>query len=231
MSLNITLDISVDDPNIPVIDPIQALIRPSSLAIYDCQSSQDLSGRGNHMTLSAANVITATGITLTNTNGFIATPMDEPDEFTIISCHNLSGDPTTAKQLVGNFAPNNGFRWQLSSQFGGLVVSTEVEPETLPFTFYGAWTIQAVTVNATQMQRITHSGATTSAQLGGARKKSSNKIWINGADSSTNIFVKDGFNGTLGFMLVYDEVVPSNDIIKLMDVVTGIMADRGQPVP
>lgn len=226
------LDTTINNDELPFIEPAMQLIRPSSLAVYDMLSTRDISG---HTALSFTGSFNSQGAVV-DASTFINTNISEMDNITLIYCWNIS--------VVGTNQLGFGNRTPASVPFSGislskqdtttsLYVSTGLSSPasvTVGGNFLGGWTAQTITVSNSQAQRITRSGTVTQATIT-SRSKSTVPIYINGMPSSISSPVTTGGVGTVGFFCAYNEILSSTDAISYMGVIASIMAARGVTIP
>lgn len=235
--MRMILDATINNSNLPLIDPLISLVKPESLGVYGMLDLTDSSGVSGN--LSYAGSFGASGALLTaDSAGVITTPVKEQDEMTIIVCWNMAQVANTVSVAIGNMtpeaAPFSGWRhYTAANGTGQTTMGTGASsPATTSFAggTVGAWTVQAFTISNSLIQKITHSGAVTSAAVS-ARSKSALPFYINGVPDNVAAPQKGGNTGTIGLVAFYNKVFTTAEIVALLDSAAAIMADRGVIVP
>ncbi|MGU3729692.1 hypothetical protein [Klebsiella michiganensis] len=229
--MRIILDTIIDNDELPFIEPAMQLIRPSSLAVFDMQSLRDISGKSS---LEFSGTFNSQGAAV-DASTFLNTNVAEVDDMTLIYCWNLSVVGTNQLGL-GNRTPASvpfsGISLSKQDTTTALYVSTGLSSPasvTVGGNFLGAWTVQAITVSASQAQRITKSGTVTQSAIT-SRAKSSIPLYINGIPAGISSPVSTGGIGTVGFFCAYNEILSATDAMNYMGIISSIMAARGVSV-
>lgn len=235
--MRIVLDTQFTNPDLPLVDPLFALITPELIAGYGMQSNKDFSGNGRDFTWGGS--FSSAGAVLTNdANGIITTPVTEQDAMTIIFAWNIAPVSGQISHVIGNMtpaaAPFSGFRHYINaSAVGNTSAGTGLaSPQTQSFSggAHGAWTAQALTISPTKMQKVTHSGSVLSVNLT-SRSKSPLPFYVNGVPADVAAPQRGGLTGTIGLLAFYKAEYSVDKIKSLLDGAASIMAERGVTVP
>ncbi|HEJ8055909.1 TPA: hypothetical protein SMI48_002240 [Serratia marcescens] len=224
-----------------VIDPRIPLITDSLLAGYDCLTNLDFSGRGNNFSYGGG-FNNQGAILANNAAHVIQTPVIEQDEMTVIGCWNIAA-PNAAASLVNNMDVSDPLAFRgnriirLDTNVGQIDVATGIANPTLtsmPTGVAGAWTIRAWSWNNSTLREIFHSGAIANTRTlsDGRAKNIARGFSVNGVPAGVpGGSITAGTDGTLGFMLFYNEFIDPAVAKSRMDIVADIMLRRGVVVP
>ncbi|HBW7903943.1 TPA: hypothetical protein MFG25_002884 [Klebsiella pneumoniae] len=233
--MRIMLDTVINNDELPFIEPAMQLIRPSSLAVYDMQSLEDLTGNA---VMDFSGTFNSQGAVLSSVTDFINTKINEKDNMSLIFCWNLAARSgvsfTSISNLTPNAAPYSGCRLATdaagaSSWSAGTGLASP-SVTTLGLNYVGAWTVQTLTISPTAIQRISHGGTLTSAALT-SRSKSNYPLHLNAIPDNIPAYIKTGTTGTIGFFCAYEEILSAGDAVASMNIIASIMATRGVTVP
>ena len=237
-SLRTIYDVTFNLDYTNIIDPRIPLITDTLLAGYDCLSNRDFSGRGNHFTWNGG--YNAQGaILLNDSNHIIQTPVIERDEMTVIGCWNLAANANNAS-LVNNLDTSSAsYRGGRISKLSGGIGQFDIATgnagslNSISTGVAGGWTVRAWSWNSTTLREILHSGSVGSSVNMSARAKNVSRGYsVNGVPAGVSGgSISAGAQGTLGFLLFYNEFMDLAVAKSRMDTVATIISGRGQFVP
>jgi len=231
--MRLTLDTVIDNPDLPLIEPALALVRPSTIEVFDMLSPSGITGA---LSLGYAGTFNSIGAVL-EADKPLNTNVIERDDMTFIVCWNMERASGQAVNALGNLspatAPFTGLRLGTGTNNAAsfLVASGNTSPTNFgvtPATHTGAWTVQAYQASNSMVKRITHGGSETMTAVT-SRVKSSSPIYLNGLPFASPITA--GTTGTIGMFCAYNEIIPTAECVDLMDKIASIMGSRGVAVP
>ncbi|MBK0003355.1 hypothetical protein [Erwinia sp. S38] len=235
--MRIVLDATINNPDLPLINPSAALISDTMVAGYNMLSTKDFSGRGNDFSWNGT--FDASGAVLLNDPDHVMTlPFADTPEMTVIFCWNLATATAGGNRwLYGNGKPGStavSIKDGIFHRATGATVSLGVGATDMGTTLVaqstGAWTLQAHRYSSTLIERITRSGGITS-QAVTARNAGTGPFYVNGQPSSLSPAYASGGAGTIGMMLFYNELTDDATLASRMATVWDIMTSRGISVP
>ncbi|AWN08642.1 hypothetical protein HOT32_gp59 [Erwinia phage Faunus] len=227
--------VRINNSSLVVVDKQVSLLTNTLLAGYDMLSNKDFSGRGNDFEYGGG--FSAQGAALADDAAhIIKTNVMEQEEMTVIGCWNL-GQSSVAASFINNFNGTGpeytGTRIVKQANDQGLmnIAAGGFGLEQLAFTFTGAWTTRAFRWNSSVLDVVYHSGLKNTKNLSG-RLIGNNPFVLNGVPEGVNGGgIVNGFSGTLGFLLFYNELTPDSVCVERMNTLASIMSDRGVLIP
>jgi len=235
--MRIILNTIINNPDLPVINPVASLISSSMIAGYSMTSNKDFSGKGNHFTWNGS--FDSSGAVLANdANHVISLPFADTTNMTVIFCWNVAAAASGSNRwLYGNSKPGTSGSTIIDGVFhratGSNVtmgIGTAGGGSSLAAQSTGAWTMQAHRFSETTIERITRAGAVTQASVTG-RVAGASPIYVNGQPSSVNANYSSGSAGNLGMMLFYNELTDNSTLATRMETISSIMSGRGVTIP
>jgi len=236
--VRIILNSKIDNPDLPQIDPLRALVNDYSLGLYGMLSSADSSFKSG--ALSFAGEYNEQGAVLTkDTSSVITFPVPETEEMTILVCWDLHLSSDMNQVALGNItpaaAPFSGFRhvsYTTGVQYSQIATGGTNPSLTLQTVgSFGAWTAQALQITPTTFRRITHSGGVNETALASRVISDLGYFYANGSPESLATPAGGGQEGTMGLVAFYNKAFTTEETVALLDSVAAVMAARGVVIP
>jgi len=239
--MRLILDVNINNPNLPLIDPVMQLINDSALGIYGMLDKSDVTGRAGPLVTNAT--FDSQGAIVDNTgNTLIQTPVKQTAAMTIIYVWQLSRPATDiASVAIGNLAPGaapfTGFRMTTGAngsefvQTGTGLTSPSVNQLQTTHTNTTSWVAQAVAWDASRVDKYLYNSSTV---VGGAWQSTpanaGDIFYLNGMPASSPATVKAGYTGKMGIVGFYNRKMTAEEITALLNTAVKIINGRGVSV-
>lgn len=236
--MRLILDTTINNPNLPLIDPVMGLINSNAIAVYGMQDKGDLTGRSGPLVTSAG--FDSQGIVLDGTaNTIIKTPVKQTDEMTVIYAWQLQRAASDAASVpISNLTPGNspysGFRLITQAnggefiQVGTGVTSPAVNQLQTPFSNGTTWVAQAVSWNSARVDKyFPNSLNPLGAGWPVPPKNNGDIFYLNGIPAEVASPTKNGYTGKIGLVAFYNRKMTAEEISALLTTTLRVMADRG----
>lgn len=240
--MRLVLDTTINNANLPLVDPVMGMINANALGIYGMLDKTDVTGRAGPLITNAT--FDGQGVIVDNTgNTIIQTPVKQTAEMTIIYAWQLQRPASdVASVAINNLTPAaqpySGFRLTTQTtgneyiQTGTGIASPAVNQLQTTHTNVTTWVAQAVAWNSARVDKYFPNSSNV---VGGAWQvapvNAGNVFYLNGVPAAVPAPTKAGYNGKMGLVAFYDRKMTAEEIAPLLVQAVRVMADRGVTIP
>lgn len=234
--MRITLNTIINNPDLPLVDPLMGLVNDSTVAVYGMMDKLDSSGRSSPLETSVK--FDAQGAILTpDAASVITTPVAQTDEFTVIYAWNLTRPSGVTAVMLNTMtpasAPYSGVRMATSAVGQEFIQSGtgKTSPTINSLDTYhstGNWIVQAISMNATRLDKYRlNNSSVEGMDLVNTPVNIGTKWRINGVGPDLPAPITGGYNGKLGLVAFYNKKLDQETIAALLVKAGKVLQNRG----